>query len=510
MVQDQAENSMLAQLVDLKTQLDLDREQDSNTLRRRDREIGRDLSGLTANPSLQLRQWLRRVRIPPDSQHGEHAVVAYRMTRLALFGLGLLLGSACAAAVFHYDGTRPVNVVTVLAFFVGLQLLLLALLGVAMLPRKLASAVPGLGSLQQMLGVLSPGRLMSWFGRILPRDHRDQLGQVLAFSTVYGNVGKWGVLLGSQLFALAFNLGALATCLYLVVFTDLAFGWSTTLQTNAQGFHSLVVAIAAPWSHWFSEGVPTSELVASTRYFRIEPGIFANPSAITDIAALGKWWPFLVAAMTCYGLLPRLAATLIAGWRLRVAMGSAFTHMPGAAQVLDRMNSEFIETVATPGESDTATREATTARRSTIAITHDNAWIISWAGLPLSPEAISSHLRETFQIVVQQWFEAGGTHSIEHDTGVIQGLVQAPSQSQLIILVKAWEPPLMELVDFLVELRQALPRERPLIVVPISIDESGTPGAPTVTQSEIWRRKIHNIGDPWIDIGLHHPTDSDG
>lgn len=514
MAQQQTQQSLLADLVDLKAQLELDHQRDSTELRQRDRAIGRELEGSGIGRLGQLRQWLQRTREPERPMHGAQAVVAYRLTALALVCAGLVLGVACAAAALYYDGTRPVNVVSVLVLFVGLQLLLLAMLGIVLLPRRLAGRVPGLCSLQQVLAVLSPGRLMPWLGRILPQEHRELLKQILGtgsrVSAVYGNMGKWGLLLGSQLFALGFNLGALGACLYLVVSSDLAFGWSTTLHTDPQGFHSLMLAIAVPWSHWFAEAVPSLELVAATRYFRIESGVLGDQSGAIDAATLGGWWPFLAAAIACYGLLPRLLTTITTAWRFHKAIEHAFIHMPGAAQVLDRMNNELIELSGSPGEPSSSATYTLAEPAESLRASSNEAWVVNWAGIQLDRTAIFAHLGRTWGIAVEQLLDAGGTRSLQHDASVIQRLAQAPETVQLMILTKAWEPPLMEFVDFLTALRQTLPAERPILVLPLALDECGGPVDPTATQIEIWRRKMRSIGDPWLDVGPNPKSLSNG
>ncbi|MDH3689908.1 MAG: DUF2868 domain-containing protein [Gammaproteobacteria bacterium] len=508
------EQSTFADLVDLKIQLELDRTRDPDELHRRDRKIGRELSAqCLSDRRAQLRQWLRHSRDPEHPQHGARAVLAYRVTALILAGVGLIIGCVCAGAAFYYDGSQPVNVVTVLALFVALQLLLLALLGLATIPSRLARGVPGLRTVQQMLTLLSPGRLMPWIVRILPQSYRELLQQVLAsgtrLSSVYGNVGKWGVLLGSQVFALAFNLGALATCLYLVVFSDLAFGWSTTLQTSADGFHSLVLTIAAPWSQWFNEGVPSLELVTATRYFRIDAGEFASSMNEHDAAALGGWWPFLVAAMICYGLLPRIVTTLLSAGRLRASIHHAFTHMPGAARILDRMNSEIIEMSANGSEVQQPSSQTVSPPSATITLASDKSWVVRWAGIKLDTDAINAHLARYLQTTTVQLLDAGGSQSLEDDARVIEQLAQTPSETQLVLLVKSWEPPLMELVDFLKALRQALPKDRAIIVLPVALDQAAAPIAPSPSDVQMWGRKIRGIGDPWLDIGINHQADPD-
>ena len=50
--------------------------------------------------------------------------------------------------------------------------------------------------------------------------------------------------------------------------------------------------------------------------------------------------------MITYGVVPRLIALMICLWRQHVALRWALVHTPGAAEVLDRLNSPIVETAA--------------------------------------------------------------------------------------------------------------------------------------------------------------------
>ena len=114
---------------------------------------------------------------------------------------------------------------------------------------------------------------------------------------------RWVIAQSSQTFAVFFNVGALASALYLVAFSDLAFSWSTTLQLEAADLQRWTDLLSAPWAPFFAGARPSPELIETTRYFRLQDGSF--PAAVSP-AGLGGWWPFLVMCMAVYGLLPRL------------------------------------------------------------------------------------------------------------------------------------------------------------------------------------------------------------
>lgn len=101
-----------------------------------------------------------------------------------------------------------------------------------------------------------------------------------------------------QSFWLLMGVGMLIGYWLLLLFTDLAFGWSSTLMVDGQTILALTRTVAVPWQWLWPAAVPDATLIESTRYLRIAPG--------GDVAQAGNWWSFLMASLLCYNLLPRL------------------------------------------------------------------------------------------------------------------------------------------------------------------------------------------------------------
>jgi hypothetical protein len=85
----------------------------------------------------------------------------------------------------------------------------------------------------------------------------------------------------------------------------------------------------------------------------------------------------------------------------------------------------------------------------------------------------------------------------------IAALGAAPRELPVAVLVKAWEPPLLELQDFLAALRDALGDGRVVALVPVARDARGEPVAPDAGVRATWRRAVEQSGDPWLL--LHAP-----
>src|SRR2546423_330732 len=110
---------------------------------------------------------------------------------------------------------------------------------------------------------------------------------------------------------------ALLGCLRLIVFSDIAFSWSTTLvQLDAPRFHGLVHALAAPFAWLWPDADPSRALVEATRYSRLEGSyVLSGAGRAARPELVGGWWPFLLASIALYGLLPRCLALGIAAVR---------------------------------------------------------------------------------------------------------------------------------------------------------------------------------------------------
>jgi hypothetical protein len=516
---------MLGYLVDLAVQMERDADRPEAELHRRDRLLlaqrpeggGGDLgpaalpgdqdSGgarlLASHRRARLLGWLEALRATGEALPGVGVSAAYRLLVAALTGVGLVLGWSVAALVFRYDGSRPVNVVEVLAVFVGAQLTLLVLLGVVLMPPRWLRLLPGALTVQEALAWFSPGQALRLLQRRLPPAVRElvtRTGRPMAAGLPgLGAVRKWAGVFAAQGFAVAFNVGALAGCLYLVAFSDLAFAWSTTLEPSVERVHRLTEWASMPWAWWVPEAVPSPELIRETLFYRRE----AVPVAI-PAGRWGGWWPFLVACMITYGALPRVVLLALAGGRLRAEVRRALLEAPGVALVLDRLESAWVATQATgaerepePGRSGGSVEAPDEVRAAPRKLT-----LVNWGGLELEESRLRERLAGDWRCEVLGMEAAGGSASLEADAAVVSALAQTPEDSGVALLVKGWEPPLLELLDFLRDLRRAGGNRRVLVVVPLGLGEAeGGPWQPLpAVELERWRRRLQRLGDPGLVV----------
>jgi hypothetical protein len=300
-----------------------------NALTERDRSIYLEQIGpaLTAAPHttrhrrLSLRRWLgvRRATEPPEQRRllpGSVFEQAQRLTVIALAALGFLLGIGAASVLLSYDGHQPINVAWYLFLLVFVQFLLIGGVVVAWVVRRSRPVNQAVQDLTLVGRLIRPlvTQLSRWLlrhrqnGRVATahQEAKDrtatQVGRLKSQFALYGPVSFLPMLIPAQVFGVAFNLGVILTTITLEWFTDLAFGWGTALDLNPQFIHDLVSTIALPWSWLFGEGIgyPTLEQIEGSRIS------LKDPLYLLAAAHLRSWRWFLVLAVCCYGLLPRL------------------------------------------------------------------------------------------------------------------------------------------------------------------------------------------------------------
>lgn len=483
---DASSSPTLADLATLAAALRHDRQMPDAERRALVRELAPALRPLADRPVGQLTAWAQAMaeRFNEPAQVRQQALAAQAWVTLLTAGVGVLLGVGVALGVFYYDGSSRINVLAVLAVFVVLPVLLLLPTLVAMLPTRLARALPGVGPLSDLLRGLSVGRLAAAVGRVLPRGARDQVA--LSADTlgggqaIYAHVQKWAVLTWSQVFAVMFSAAAIVTLMMLVVFSDLAFGWSTTLRIDAADVHRLTQTLAAPWAAT-GQAVPDLSLIATSRYYRLEAADALPP----DPAALGAWWMFVVAAMACYGLGPRVVVLAVCLIARRRALRAAMLTMPGAGALRRRLHQgQVVFAGEGEGESDVMPGKADALAPSTEAPVADA--LIVWAAAPLdqAPGA--------WRASTSTRHHAGGQSSVAEDRAVIEGFAAKDGLAGVGVVVKAWEPPMGELLDFLRELREVLGQGVDITVLPV--------GDATTGQRDAWPKRLATLRDPWLRV----------
>jgi hypothetical protein len=490
----------IADLIDLEAQLARDRDADARALEARDRALlheegpdARDRRGV-------LRKWLGALRThePGHLRPGRKVETSLRVVRTGLVVAGLVLGWGAAAAVLQYTGGHPVNVWDFLLVFVGVQVLLLVfLLGSFVIPVA-EMGVPIVGVLRSMAAVAYPRLVERGLGSEARVSEWRQLWHGLrSRRSLYRHVEPW-ILLGlTQSFGVAFNLAALLACLRLVTFSDLAFSWSTTLvPLDPERFHALVKGIAAPWAWAWPEAVPSPELVAATRYSRLDAAYVGSAGRrAVEPGLVGGWWPFLVAALGCYGLLPRLVMLLVArGWSAHLLRKLPLDDVE-VSRVVSRLTAPYVETRGAGSEEAPPQWPAPLASAPAPVGADARCGVVLWRDVP-SDEAVRTAVARHARCQVASVQPAGGRDYQEG--GVDWGTIAAGVDGFLVV-AEGWEAPDRGALRLLRQLRAVLGARRPLRVLLVN-QAGGGWSPPPPDQVELWRHGLARLEDPYLAV----------
>ncbi|MEX2326795.1 MAG: DUF2868 domain-containing protein, partial [Pseudomonadales bacterium] len=381
-----------------------------------------------------------------------------------------------------YQGDDPVNLFALLGVLVGLPLLFM--IGSLML-LKVRAFIPA--SMRHAMAVLSPGR---WVGNYLARHSSVNLFETVSQRPLRGAFARWQLLAFGQSFAIGYFVGVLIVALLLVVFTDLAFGWSTTLETDAQFVWRIFNVLALPWSAWLPLATPDLALVEASRFYRLENNVIDVATA----AELGRWWPFVLMTILVYGLVPRVLLAVVSGWQVSRATRRLLAEGPQITALLDRLRAPAVSFDG-PEEGETGTDPQATALLAQLDLSEAGVVII-WNGVLAESEA-------------QAWLagkgvgDAANIDAAERQSAAIQREnLQAYAQSRrgsasrVVIFTKGWEPPLLAFFDYLERVREVIGNDPVIMIVPLDLERQSI----TEEDREIWARALAARDDPRLYV----------
>ncbi|WP_179959344.1 DUF2868 domain-containing protein [Marinobacter changyiensis] len=453
----------LTLLLDFDDQVQKDQGQTAAFLHRRDRKfaLACEADGRHPGPA----NWLAYLGgFNRERQIGgsDPRLRVWRRVNLAFIAVGTLLGLVTMLGLLFYDGSGQINV-TVILGFVLLQVSLAALT-----------------SLQSFFGWRPWGQLPDMIAR--------RLGRARPSGTVLRQLQPQLSARAAHAGGLAFGISGLLTLLGLVVVQDLAFGWSTTLSTAPEAFHRLVQTLAWPWQSLWPAAVPSLELVAESRFYRIE-----DAGGSTAPARWGDWWPFVAMVWLCYIILLRFILLMVAISHLELRARRLLARHPGLKTLLYRMETPALETGN--AHSDAADQPQMTTSIHTHPLPNASV-AIRWAGA--GDNQLASSLLKSEQHLV---LAAGGAATLTDDHETLQQArltLGSGEPRAALILTHAWEPPTGELADFLAEALQQWPQTTHIALVPVG----AAPDTPPEHQVAQWLRFTERLGHTRLSVSL--------
>jgi hypothetical protein len=119
--------------------------------------------------------------------------------------------------------------------------------------------------------------------------------------------------------------------------------------------------------------------------------------------------------------------------------------------------------------------------------------VVDWCGAVENRVQISAHL-QAMGIEPLDFLNAGGARSTAQDNATVAALCKQGSDG-VAVIAKAWEPPLLEFLDFLQEIRAQCGRRQPLIVV-----LWGGPSGVSERDREAWQLTLRQLRDPDLHL----------
>lgn len=294
----------------------------------------------------------------------------------------------------------------------------------------------------------------------------------------------------AQLGGVSFAVTGVLTLLLMVVVQDLAFGWSTTLDTGASSYHQLLTTLAAPWAALWPAAVPDLALVEATRFFRTGAG------AGTDTIAperWGQWWPFVTMLWVSWVLTPRLLLFLASILLLRRKARQLLVNHPAMHALLYRMETPTLDT---GNHHNDAADLPDTDTQTSLQPLPDSNLLLCWAGAgePALPQTLVSEQT--------QLFRAGGRASLAEDQAALADIANqlaANPEPAVIVITRSWEPPTGELEDFLASARELWPTGTRVALVPLSLDSEREPEPHQLSQ---WLRFADRLGTGFASVSV--------
>jgi len=493
-------------------------EQGEATLRERDRELYLSAIGGEdgdSNPDREwlIFRWLQERRSRENEEQNGQALLPGRMW-YELYGLFWSLFSFLAFAAgggicysyLSYSGEQPVNVSLFFLVFVVFQFLLLLVLPVGWLLRK----IRGLDLRDSIILSLVNKGLNRFLFRIrksgftqLGNQRKQQFSASLAAvhsrGKGYGALFFWPLFLLFQLFGIAFNFGVLAALLVKVASSDLAFGWQSTIQLSSDFVAALVQLIALPWTWLLANSYPALAQIEGSRMV-LKDGFYHLSSA-----DLVSWWPFLCLAVCFYCLLPRIILFVLGSIaRNRCLAAVSFTRAEHnqlqhrlltprlKTQLVQKTKKEQMELLPEIKKEEAAVRkEKLTAVQPAV-----NGSLLALIPDELFDDCdqteLTTHCEQRFGYKIQKTIRLDEQYGYAND-----------SISPVLLLQEAWQPPILELIDFLKQLRKTCDEKSHIIVALI-----GKPTSETIFTSvskqdlHIWQQKIALLADPHLQLSV--------
>jgi hypothetical protein len=478
----------------------------------RDRQIA------LANPdahhdTARLCTWLQlmRQRQGIDGQRPIHDI--QQGLSLLLFIMGGTLGALTVGGWLSLNRllspqATPESGINVIYFWsvtVGWQILMLLVILAGLMLGNWADYIPGLGGLRRLLRRLPsliPNTAEAIMSRFRPsqRQALHTLQGWLTQSQRYRRLAFWYPLTLSQRFAVGFNLGLVGMFLFFSFATQPVFSWQSG-QLNCTRLERVIRVIASPWSWLHPQGRPSANDIRVT-YYQPDPlHAHSDCETVAPGTVAPGWSPFLFASMLVYGLIPRLCLYAVSSWQVRRAAHYVALHHPDSRELLLRMQRPWVDTGArlqTVPSGFSPPVATPNPEREEQRVPFGRGFVLKWAGIQLPDDDIHNLVRRQWGIDTVALYEVGGI-DVSRDDEALHALKASRDIQQVILLVEAWQPPVADYRNSVIQLRQTLRDGKMIWVLLYHRDTDGDIVSPRESDLDQWRTTLERL-DAWLRV----------
>ena len=371
---------------------------------------------------------------PAQSLTTDQSQLALRQVSKLIFLFGFVTGLVLTLSILSGDAQGRVNLLYLLLLFVFLPVTGL-LLSLVFVLRKGSKGLAG--------WILElPFWPATWRHSLHTLSPTDRRRDWLFFLT--------------QLLSLGFAIGSIAAFLLLLLATDISFVWRSTLL-EAEQLYPLLSLLAWPWSFW-QAAQPDLELLRQSQDFRL-----GDPQ-LTSLM-LGRWWQYVLAAQFTYNLVPRAIMAVVARARFR----------QGADRV--RQNeSRFESARASINQVPMQGKLADVVAECATPFV-----LLNWGDVP----------KPVMDAVIRMIGSPAQELAVDPMSGSRNDFPD-PDSGQPLIAVKAWEPPMGEIADYLREVETETGRTG--LIMPLDWEENTLRSTRDAYVQE-WRRFAGTLTD---------------
>jgi hypothetical protein len=273
-----------------------------------------------------------------------------------------------------------------------------------------------------------------------------------------------------QTAGIAFNFGAIAALVGLVLFRNVGFFWETTTESAMRSWlEQAVNVIAAPWSWIDPASAPDARLIDATRWWpEKSASLSSGPAA---------WWRFLLWSLVVWGLLPRLILRLLCQWNEGGSLASLdFQSRPHRTLWRELTGGELREEIA---------------KRPT-----DGALVIDVGGAGFSREALRPFLLQKLRVNPTAW-ETTGVLDPEREAAARSALTEAPAA--IVLLVEGWALSPRQVESLLAKV-SGLKEDRRVILLIGNAEPNGAMRPAEDDERANWKRFVDGLAGSEVEL----------